>query len=305
MIVVRTAAAVAIVLGSWSAASAADDQDALSRAKALYTAAAYDEALALLNEVNNPTAADGIEAKEYRAFCLLALGRRDDASKVIEEIVQANPSFQPSATQVSPRLQDAFRDVRRRVLPSIVRQTYADAKAAFDRKDFEAANIRFRTVVALMADADATGASELADLRILSNGFLDLIKTTPPVEAPAAAAAPPPQLPPPAPPPAPAIYDARNPDVVPPTPVAQSVPPWHPTKQETQVYDGTLTLVIDERGDVISVELEGNLNPAYAQLLRRAAARWKYQPATRNGVPVKYRRGVAVHLSPEASRQEG
>jgi len=296
MTTTRTAAAAAIVLGLLASRAAAD-QDVLARAKALYISAAYDEALALLSQLEHGSS-DGIEADQYRAFCLLALGRGDDARKVIEGIVEANPSFQPSATQVSPRLLDAFRDVRRRVLPSIVRQTYAEAKAAFERKQFDVAGKQFTTVATLLDDEDAKGSGELSDLRILSNGFLDLMKTAPAADVPPApvAAAPAPQAP--SVPAAPRVYDARDSDVTPPVPISQVVPPWHPTKREAQIYDGTLTLIIDENGDVTSVGLDGNLHPAYAPLLRRAAARWKYQPATKGGVPVKYRRSVAIHLSP-------
>jgi hypothetical protein len=300
MAITRTVAAVAIVLGSWSSAFASRapaDQDVLARAKALYTSAAYDEALVLLNQFNHSSATDEVEAEEYRAFCLLALGRGDDARDVIRAIVEANPAFQPSETQVSPRLQDAFREVRRRVLPSIVRQSYAEAKAAFERKDFELAGSRFNSVLALLDNDDMKGSGDLSDLGILSNGFLDLIRTMPPADAPPPAV---PTIAIPQPPPAPAVptvYDARNQDVTPPTAVSQVVPAWRPTRQDAQTYDATLTLVIDEGGDVTSVSLEGSLQPAYALLLRRAASGWKYQPATKAGVPVKYRRVVAIHLN--------
>jgi hypothetical protein len=48
--------------------------------------------------------------------------------------------------------------------------------------------------------------------------------------------------------------------------------------------------------------VQGNLSPAYTAVLRRAASRWKYQPAMKSGTPVKYRRVVAVHLTPVDSR---
>jgi tetratricopeptide (TPR) repeat protein len=312
MTITRTAAAVAFVLGSWSALFASPpvaDQEELARAKALYTSAAYDEALALLNQFDRRAGENAIEVDQYRAFCLLALGRSDDARKVIQEIVELNPAFQPSDTQVSPRLQDAFREVRRRVLPAIVRQSYAEAKADFERKEFEAAGTRFRNVIALLDDSDAKGAAELDDLRMLSNGFLDLInraaQNAPPPPAPPAQ----PSQPPPFKPILPVVYDSRDTDVIPPVPISQVVPQWRPSKQETQTYDGTLTLVIDERGDVTSVTLQGNLQPAYGLWLRRAANGWKYRPAIRGGVPVKYRRSIGIHLSPydpnNPVRQEG
>ncbi|HEX7138926.1 MAG TPA: hypothetical protein VF219_13795, partial [Vicinamibacterales bacterium] len=77
MTISRAAGVVAAVLGAWLIAPAAAtalgaaDQDALVQAKALYTAAAYDEALALLSQLDGESVSGSIEAKQYRAFCLL------------------------------------------------------------------------------------------------------------------------------------------------------------------------------------------------------------------------------------------
>lgn len=317
MTIIRTAPAVAIALAAMLASRAAADQDALARAKALYVSAAYDEALSLLDEARS--SGDVVEVDQYRAFCLLALGRNDDAKKVIQQIVEANPAFQPSETQVSPRLQEAFRDVRRRLLPSIVRQSYADAKAAYERKEFASAGTRFESVITLLSDRDAGAAADLADLKILSQGFLDLIKTmpapAPPLAAPSGAAtasatpaAPTPaatQAPvpsgtqPDAPRPAPLVYDAADADITPPIAISQVMPPWHPDKRLPQRYEGTLIVVINEQGNVTSITSQGNHHPAYLQVLRRAAAQWKFRPATKNGAPVTYRKVVAIRLNPE------
>ena len=181
MTVTRSVSVATIVLVAFLAvlvSPAAAAQDALARAKDLYASAAYDEALALLNNYNR-NGTEGLEVDLYRALCLIALGRGDDARKVIQQLVEVNPSYQPSETQMSPRLVETFRDVRRRVLPTIVRQSYAEAKAAFERKDFELATKQFDIVITLLNDRDLDVATELADLRILSNGFIDLIKTMP------------------------------------------------------------------------------------------------------------------------------
>jgi hypothetical protein len=57
-------------------------------------------------------------------------------------------------------------------------------------------------------------------------------------------------------------------------------------------------LMIDERGDVTSVTVEGNLQAEYAFVLKRAANEWKYRPALKDGVAVKYRKTVSIHLNP-------
>lgn len=304
MTLIRAASAVAMVLASLSIASPsnagvspAGAQDTLARAKDLYTSAAYDEALEVLNTFDKSSGADSAEADQYRAFCLLALGRSDDARKVIEQIVEANPSFQPSESQVSPRLKEAFREVRRRVLPSVVKQTYGEAKAAYDRKDLDAAGTRFGTVVALLGDADLVASADLSDLKVLSQGFLDLIKTTAKPAAEPAPAAPPP---PPAVPEAPArsIFGPNDADVTPPVAISQVMPPWHPSRADVQTHTGTVVIVIDETGSVASLNPQGDLPAAYVTVLRRAAQSWKFQPATRNGQPVKYLKVVGVKLNP-------
>ena len=294
MTITRTASALAVVLVLCSNVSA---QDALSRAKDLYASAAYDEALALLNQFDNASSNNSVEVDQYRAFCLLALGRSDDARKVIQQIVETSPSFRPSETQASPRLQQTFREVRRRVLPSIVRQNYAEGKAAFERKDFDLAMRRFDSVITLLNDPDVGGPDELKDLQTLSSGFQDLIRTSK-----VQAAAPPSALLASSPvreaPAAEEIYGLDDPGVVAPTPISQAMPPWNSSATEKRPYEGRVILVIDEKGDVTSVSLAGVLPAPYGATLKRAASQWKFRPATRNGAAVKFRKVVSVVLNP-------
>ena len=180
----------ALLLAAWlsAPATATADQDALARAKDLYATAAYDEALAALDALPKETAdGESIEAAEYRVFCLLALERRDDARKAIEGLVTAHPLYHLPDGKTSPRIQTVFREIRRQMFPDIVQRAYADAKAAFDRKDADA-GARFDRVIALLDDPDAQGVATLADLRTVAVGFRDLSKAA----AASAAAAPPP-----------------------------------------------------------------------------------------------------------------
>src|SRR5438876_893829 len=115
--------------------------DSISAARDLYAAAEYEDALALLNRLqpgnHEPEERRAIE--QYRAYCLLALGRSVDAEQAIAAVVMAMPLYKPSGADVSPRVRSAFTEVRRRMLPSIIQQKYAAAKEAFDRKNFLAA----------------------------------------------------------------------------------------------------------------------------------------------------------------------
>src|SRR3972149_5714031 len=71
-------------------------QDSLTAARELYSSASYEEALAVLNRLRASTV-PGVPGEEspaieqYRAFCLLALGRSDEAYKATEAPLGAAP----------------------------------------------------------------------------------------------------------------------------------------------------------------------------------------------------------------------
>ena len=169
--------AIALAFGLDVAASAFAGQDALAHAKDLYASAAYDEALAMLDRLqHNPSSTDEAEVGQYRAFCLLALGRSEEGRRAIEVIVESNPLFLPSEQQTPPRLLAVFRDVRRQVLPRVVRDSYTNAKSAFDQQDLEAAATGFDRVLLLLNDPDSPDSEGSGDIRMLATGFRELSK---------------------------------------------------------------------------------------------------------------------------------
>ncbi|HEY6213548.1 MAG TPA: hypothetical protein VIW45_14750, partial [Vicinamibacterales bacterium] len=168
----------------------AADQDSLTAARELYASAAYEDALKVLSTVPpNRPADEARTVEQYRAFCLLALGRTGEAERAIEAVVQSAPTYRPSDSDISPRVRTAFVDVRRRMLPGIIQQKYAAAKSAYDRKQFEAAASGFAEVLTMMSDPDAAQAvaqPPLADMRTLAVGFHDLsVSAIPPPVLPA------------------------------------------------------------------------------------------------------------------------
>jgi TonB family protein len=275
----------------------AQDRD-LNAARELYASAAYDDALAVLNRLRSSDhpASQSRAIEQYRAFCLLALGRSTDAEQAIEAVVVAEPTFQPGETDASPRIRSAFTSVRRRMLPSIIQQKYAQAKAAFDRKEFAAAADGFTQVLTALADQDVAVEARqppLADLRTLAGGFQELAakaSAPPPVLAVAPVAVP---LPPAA-PLTPRIYTGGETGVVAPTAVNQTLPPF--PGQVIIPRNGRLELVIDESGAVESAMMTGSVTPAYDQMVIAATKNWRYRPATQNGVPVKFRKTVQITI---------
>ena len=272
-------------------------KDPVGAARELYASARYDEALAVLNDLkptDSTPVSDRRSIEQYRSLCLLALGRDTEAEGAIAAVVTADPAYQPSETEASPRVRAAFSEVRRRLLPEIATGRYTEAKAAYDRKDYAGAVKSFRRVLALLDDPDMRG--RLADLRVLSSGFMDLsIAAAAPPSAPrrdsiavSPLADPRPELN--------RIYTTDDQNVTPPVAVRQELPRVPPAITKQARERGVLELVIDELGRVTAMTMRESVHPMYDSLVLNAAKDWRYQPATLQGRPVRFRKMIQVNV---------
>ena len=304
-------------------------QDTLSRVRTLYESADYEQALQVLLTLKGPAATT--EAAAYRVFCLMALGRTDEARAAVESIVRADPMFHPPAGQVSPRVRQFFDDVRKPLLADVARQSYAKAKVAYDKKDWATARDGFARVVGVLDDLNSTDAG-LADMKTVATGFRDLAvaaiqaeaaaagkltlapmmtptptptATPKPTPTPTPTSAPdasPVATPAPTPSPrssaAPAVYSDADTDVAKPLVLTRAMPTWRPTPVELKMtFTGTLELLVNEEGRVLSASLLKSIHPRYDATLLAAAQNWTFQPATRNGAPVRYRYVMTINLT--------
>jgi hypothetical protein len=302
-----------------AAAGAGGAQDQFNAAKDLYASAAYEEALSTLSRlsesgVSAPAVARQVD--EYRAFCLYALGRTAEAETMAESIIRREPLAELNAADASPRLEAMFAGVRKRILPEIIRDRYRAVRAMLDSKQYEAAEPRLNDIRLLLNTASRLGVRDegLTDLGVLVDGFLSLSRAqldartaASETRAPAAAPAPPEaagpsETAPPAvtaPPPGPAAYSVADADVKPPVAIIQfapAVPPELLPILRVQRKQMILILTIDESGNVLKADMRGSINATYDAAMLRAASSWKYRPATRNGVPVRYEKIVAVDV---------
>lgn len=296
-----------------------DQQDSLARAKDFYASAAYEEALQVLTRLQtSPSSTDSTEVAAYQVYCLVALGRSDDATHAIETIVKTDPLYHPSEAEASPRVRTLFENVRRPLLPDVIRDAYQKGKDAFAKHDNAAATADFDQVIALIDELGSSAEPGLADLRTLAAGFRDLSKsaaapTPTPTPTPAPqettpgnniAATPAVSAPAPAARPTPAasdntrIFSSTDTDVVKPIGVSQMMPMWNPANPVDKLrdYRGTLELIIDETGKVTSATVTRSINASYDPLLVKAAQAWQFKPAMRGGTPVKYRYALDIHL---------
>jgi tetratricopeptide (TPR) repeat protein len=162
-------------------ATTAAAQDALNPARQLYAAADYEGALAALERVSpgaENASAVAKEVEKYRVLCLMALGRTAEADAAIEQMLKMDPLYEPSLSDAPPRIRVAFTRVRDRVLPAIARASYYEGKAAFDNKAFDVAVSKLEETLRILDRTAQGNEGDLADLRTLTKGFLDLSRAS-------------------------------------------------------------------------------------------------------------------------------
>jgi TonB family protein len=309
-----------VLLICLAGAATAAAQESLQTVKDLYASAAYEEALAVVSRLRREPAQPEIE--QYRVFCLIALGRQDEAQKAIETLLTADPLYAPDPAETSPRVQERFKQTRQHLIPDLTKRMYSEGRAALDRKDRKEAVSRFERLLAFIDREGAAGS--LAELRVLASGFLDLSRALPEptpeppaAQASTAAARPPvaaalpaagspvagsPAAGSPAGAGSAAAEAPRSATVAETRPVAlkQNIPSWVPADSVSRrmEFTGAVQVHIGADGRVESAEMIRRVHPSYDVALLRAARAWLYEPATRNGVPIASDLIVEVQLRP-------
>jgi TonB family protein len=296
----------AIVFAVSLVGSASAQDDPLTTARDLYAAAAYDEALAELAHVGSGAPPAALrETQAYRAFCLIALGRAAEAETVAESLVRTNPMIAVDQyPDASPRIVAMFSAVRKRVLPQMIRDEYraARAQAVAKAPDAQARLVRVRE---MLGESEKIGAwdDSLEDLRVLVDGFLELSRASAPAVSAAAVTSPVKDTSEPAAPaaaaPAPTTVTAATAGVLAPIVVSQPPPVFPPALLDLAKRlhrSGRIDVVINEQGRVEDVIVTQSVNAAYDRLMVDAARTWKYSPALKDGVPVKFVKTVAVDV---------
>jgi TonB family protein len=91
----------------------------------------------------------------------------------------------------------------------------------------------------------------------------------------------------------PEIFGIDHRDVVPPVALRQAFPPLRPQWTVTAAR-GLVEVVIAATGAVESATVRRSIHPVYDRMLLDEARAWRYSPATRNGVAVRYRKLIEV-----------
>jgi TonB family protein len=226
-----------------------------------------------------------------------------------------------------------YRSARTRIIPGAAKSLFTEAKQNFENGKVTQASGQFHDVVTLVTEAGSQD-STLIDIKMLAEGFVKLTNQLAATEAasipvlatvetavatiaapatasadaaatraPATVAAEAAPIPTPAPaarPDSTIIFDASDPNVTAPVAITQIVPRWTapPETLGGRSYSGVVEIVIDETGSVAAAALTTPVYVQYDRVLLAAAKQWRFQPAQKNGVPVKYRKAVAIVLTP-------
>ena len=298
----RTLFIVVVLLSApWLSAAAAAQND-LGEAKAKYEEAAYEDALTTLTKASASTTADRVQLEQYRALCLIALGRISEAERAVAALVDADPTYLPPSSVASPRVLAMVAEIRRKELPGVARRVLDSGRAAYEAKDIPRAQRQFDLLLKLLDDPIMEGRPEREDLLAVARGFSTLLVAAPAPRPPAA------ETERPAAPPAaaaatlPAIPAVST--FVPASVIQESLPIWTPPNPAVarNEYNGAVKVRIGADGRVKAATIDRPTHPAYDTALLNTARSWLYKPAMQNGTPIESERVIAVRLRPLADQ---
>ena len=280
------ALAVAGAIVSAQSQSQAQSQDSIElRARDLYASAEYDQALSLIGDSQEPA------AQQYRALCLLALGRQADAEAALKSLITVAPEFTLSAEDMPPRFVTLFAQQRREIVPGVLRKLFADAREDYRAKAYDRALPQFKRVLALSSETEVRDAEGVDDLRLLAESFIDIATASEAPRAEVAASAAPAAAPAAA-----AKAAVRLPTL--PVAVRQDMPPWPAGTPVRAGLSGSVKIRINSSGKVISAAMVRSIEPRYDAHVLAATHFWEYKPATANGVPVESDSIVEITINP-------
>jgi TonB family protein len=250
--------------------------EAIDAIRGLYASASYEEALFRISALEERY--DPNELDQYRALCLIGLGRVSEAEQALERIIHRSPLFKIDEGLASPSVLARYATVRHRVLPLAASRMYSRAKTSFDLKDFDATAAQLHELITVLRKESTSGNQALAEIHQLAEGFLRL------TEAQLAASTR-------------TVFSSLDRDVTPPIEIERKLPAWDPPNDhEWRWFRGVVQVLVDEHGAVQHAQLLEPIAEFYDARLLQAARQWRFAPATREGQPVKYRKLVEITI---------
>jgi len=93
------------------------------------------------------------------------------------------------------------------------------------------------------------------------------------------------------------VYSVDDEGVSPPVGIEQRMPAMTMEMQmitKALHTSGVIDIVIDETGRVLDATIRQSLNASFDTLIVRSAYRWRYRPAMKDGIAVRYLKTIAL-----------
>jgi hypothetical protein len=205
-------------------------------------------------------------------MALVQAGKPLEAEIAFDALVLNNPFYEPTRSELTPQAFAAFQASRRSLLPAVATRDLGRARAALQEGDLDRALAMATDVERLL---NRGGFEEPVDIRRQLRALVDEID----VRANAGDV----------------IYTSADAGIVPPRALSRQFP-LNPPAGVAADRVGVLELVVGKQGDVELVRLHTPLNRYHERMVVSAAKAWRYRPARKDGVPVRYRLAVTVNL---------
>ena len=218
--------------------------------------------------------ADSPDAAARQAATLLASGRAEDAQRVFDSIVLANPLYQIDSARSTPEAVAALEASRRDILPALARRDYMNARAALDAGDYDRALSEGSRIATMIAHYD--GDAAFTGLRGALQQLLARASVMKAREDDR-------------------VYAEADDGVTPPAPLSRQLPATLPFGITSSTV-GRLEMLISRDGEVETVKLHTPLNRYHERMIVSAAKAWRYRPALKDGKPVRFRLVTSINL---------
>jgi hypothetical protein len=194
--------------------------------------------------------------------------------RVFDTRLLANPFYELSPQDATPEAIEALRDSKRVLLPSLARRDFLRSQAAFEMSDYEEAISYAERALQIIDDNDLQPIpSELRD------GVRQLLRQAREAREREVDR----------------VYTVADEGVVPPAELHRQLPTEPPLGLAVGAV-GQLEMVIGRDGVVEVIRLHTPLNRFHERMIVSAAKAWRYEPATRRGLPVRFRLFRTINL---------
>lgn len=233
-------------------------------------------------------AGERIECLSYLAFSQIALAREEPSRATFVELLTLDPGYRLDTELVSPKILARFEDAAN----ELADEWFEEAKASYAASDYPAAIRGLDRVLLLAEDHElAREYRELCRERMeLETKLAEASAPPPAAEEPSREAEPDEDR----------VYHVDS-EIARPVLLVR-VDPEYPRLALMRRIEGSVvvSVVIDETGSVRDWKVLRSVSESIDEAALDAVSKWRYRPATRNGVPVAVYGVVQLHFELES-----